>query len=142
MSDEKKSTEQINDAAQAAADELARKILERSARESAQTQGGANSKRLLLLLLPLALLLGAAAMQYESISFWLLGPSAAAVQKDLDSALNQAAIDVKTYQLRTGALPAKLPNAALADIVAYRKDGKGKAVLTATIGQASKELRI
>ncbi len=41
------------------------------------------------------------------------GALACARGTDLEAALTQAAIDVKANQIRTGAMPDKLPNAAL-----------------------------
>jgi hypothetical protein len=112
-----------------------------AAREAAEASAKA-TKRRLMSAVPLIALVAVLGFQYDALRFWAIGPSQAAVSADLDAALNQATIDVRAYKLRTGALPEKLPNAALSAVVTYKKTGQGSAELTARIGSETKTKRI
>jgi hypothetical protein len=132
---------QIDVSAQAAERDLQQASSERAAREAAEA-GAKATKRRVMAILPVLALVAVLGFQYDTLRFWTIGPSQKAVRTDLDAALTQAAIDVKAYQIRTGAMPDKLPNAALAGVVTYKKVGPGNAVLIAKVGKETKVKRI
>jgi hypothetical protein len=132
---------QIDSSAQAAERHLQQASSERAAREAAEA-GAKATKRRAMAVLPVLALVAVLGVQYDTLRFWTIGPSQAAVRADLEAALTQAAIDVKAYQLRTGAMPDKLPNAALAGVVTYKKTSRDNAVLIAKVGKETKVKRI
>jgi hypothetical protein len=134
-------SEQIGSTVQAAQSDLQQAAIERATQEA--TEAGAKAtKRRVMTLLPVLALVAVIGFQYNTLRFWTIGPSQKAVRADLEAALTQAAIDVKAYQLRTGAMPDKLPNAALGSVVTYKKTGQRNAVLIAKVGKETKVKRI
>ena len=81
-----------------------------------------------------------AAFQFETVVATFSEPTESEIQNDLEGILTTAAGSIRSYQIKTGALPALLPNPAIRGLVRYEQVNAVRFRLEATIGDVTVEL--